>query len=557
MLYIKKHFRNFTIISAVAALAFFNFWADNDKILRNVYVGNVNLSRLNKSEAENTLKSSSENLLNAPLKIIVGDFVKSTTLESIGAEINLQKTIEAVYQIGRVGPWYKKAYEKFKLFFKTENLKFKYSINKEKLNQKMLEYFPTLEQPSQSATLIYDARKNSFMPKKESLGHVVDKGPIVLAMENYIENLQLQDIRSSVVMDYPQVMLDGISQAQDQAQSIISSAPYLLILANDEIAPLENQTLASFLQFTPDQSGRNQLNLEISTSTVAIFLNTVGIGFNKPVIDAVLVVEDHKVAAFNLPQEGRTIAIDQSVSSIIEALNSRQKEIKIYFTYQQPKVDEEKIKEYGLTAKLGQGVSNFFGSSESRKFNISLGASKFNGLLIKPGEEFSFNDILGDVDKEHGWKAELVIKNGGVSPDYGGGLCQVSTTMFRAAVNAGLQITERYPHAFPVRYYDPQGFDATIYPPSPDLKFINNTPNYLMIQTKIEGNNLYFEIFGTNDSRITKVLGPYITQQSSDGSLSTKLTQQVWKNGEIWFEKTFYSNYQSPNKFKIQRNPLE
>lgn len=129
--------------------------------------------------------------------------------------------------------------------------------------------------------------------------------------------------------------------------------------------------------------------------------------------------------------------------------------------------------------------------------------------------------------------------------------------MFRAAVNAGLQITERYPHAFPVRYYDPQGFDATIYPPSPDLKFINNTPNYLMIQTRIEGNNLYFEIFGTNDSRITKVLGPYVTKSSPDGSLSTKLTQQVWKNGEIWFEKTFYSNYQSPNKFKIQRNPLE
>ena len=557
MFYIKKHFRNFTIVSAIVTLTFFNFWVDNNKISRNIYMGNVNLSRLNKSEAENILKPYSESLLNTSLKIIVGDSIRSTTLESIGTKINLPETINLAYDIGRSGPWYKKAYEKFKLFFVKKNLNFKYSINKDTLNQKMLEYFPTLERPAQNATLIYDAQKNSFVPQKESVGHVLDKQPIISTVANYIEKLQLKDINTIVITDRPQITLDGLAQAKDEAQNILKKSPYLLVLAQDEIVPLDTSTTVFFIQFVPDQSGLDKLQIEISTSTIKTFLNTVGIGFNRSVIDAVLVVEDHKVTAFNLPQEGRAIDVDKSAISIAEALNHHAPEIKIYFDYQKPAIDEDKIKEYGLTARLSQGVSNFFGSSENRKFNITLGASKFNGLLIKPGEEFSFNKILGDVDKEHGWKAELVIKNGGVSPDYGGGLCQVSTTMFRAAVNAGLQITERYPHAFPVRYYDPQGFDATIYPPSPDLKFINNTPNYLMIQTRIEGNNLYFEIFGTTDSRITKVLGPYVTKASPDGSLSTKLTQQVWKNGEIWFEKTFYSNYQSPNKFKVQRNPLE
>jgi len=489
MFYTRKHFRNLFLFSAVVALAFFNFGADNGKIAKNVYVENINISNLNKSEAENLLKLHSEELLNTSFKIVVGDFSKSTNLKSIGVEINLPETINSAYDIGRVGAWYKKIYNKFWSFFKKENLELKYSINKEVLGQKMLEYFPTLEMPAQNATLIYDIQKNSFTPQKESVGRVVDKNPIILAIVNSVINLQVDDIYTNTVTDYPQIKLNGISQAQTRAQEIISSAPYLLILENDEIVPLENQTLASFVQFIPDQSSRDQLNLEISTSTITTFLNTVGVGFNRSIIDAVLVVENNKVAAFNLPQEGRSIVIDQSVNSIKEALGSHQKEIKIYFIYQKPQIDEAKIKEYGLTAKLGQGMSNFFGSSESRKFNISLGTSKFNGLLIKPGEEFSFDKILGDVDKEHGWKAELVIKNGGVSPDYGGGLCQVSTTMFRAAVNAGLQITERYPHAFPVRYYDPQGFDATIYPPSPDLKFINNTPNYIMIQTRIEGNN--------------------------------------------------------------------
>ncbi|MEK7120357.1 MAG: peptidoglycan binding domain-containing protein, partial [Patescibacteria group bacterium] len=152
---------------------------DNNKISRNIYMGNVNLSRLNKSEAENILKPYSESLLNTSLKIIVGDSIRSTTLESIGTKINLPETINLAYDIGRSGPWYKKAYEKFKLFFVKKNLNFKYSINKDTLNQKMLEYFPTLERPAQNATLIYDAQKNSFVPQKESVGHVLDKQPII------------------------------------------------------------------------------------------------------------------------------------------------------------------------------------------------------------------------------------------------------------------------------------------------------------------------------------------------------------------------------------------
>lgn len=421
MIYIKKHFRNFTVVSVVVTLALFNFWADNSKISRNVYVGSVDLSRLDKSEAENILKSYSESLLNTPLKIIVGDSIKSTTIESVGTKINLPETLDLAYGITRNGPWYKKAYEKFKLFFIKENLNFKYSIDKDALNQKMLEYFPALEQPAQNATLVYDAQKNSFIPQKENIGHVLDKQPIISTVANYIENLQLKDINTIVITDHPQITLAGLAQAQDEAQNILKKSPYLLILAQDEIVPIDILTTVSFVQFVPDQSGLDKLQMEVNTSTIKTFLNTIGIGFNRSVIDAVLVVEDHKVTSFNLPQEGRALIVDKSAESIAEALNHHAQEIKIYFDYQKPAVDENKIKEYGLTARLSQGVSNFFGSSESRKFNITLGASKFNGLLIKPGEEFSFDNVLGDVDKEHGWKSELVIKDGGVSPDYGGG----------------------------------------------------------------------------------------------------------------------------------------
>src|SRR4029077_4231542 len=123
----------------------------------------------------------------------------------------------------------------------------------------------------------------------------------------------------------------------------------------------------------------------------------------------------------------------------------------------------------------------------NRIHNITVGAAKFNGLIIKPGEEFSLKHSLVDVDDKHGFLPELVIKPEGVTPEFGGGLCQVSSTSFRAAMNAGFPITARRNHSFAVRYYAPQGTDATIYPGSSDLRFVNNLSSHALIETRIVG----------------------------------------------------------------------
>ncbi len=143
----------------------------------------------------------------------------------------------------------------------------------------------------------------------------------------------------------------------------------------------------------------------------------------------------------------------------------------------------------------------------------------------------------------------LVIKNNKTVPEYGGGVCQVSTTMFRAAVYSGLEITERKSHAYPVKYYNPQGFDATVYLPSPDLKFKNNTGNWILIQAKIKDNNLTFEFYGKDDGRKVIVKGPYQYDFQEDGSMKARLEEEVWKNGELILKKTFLSFYKSPNLY--------
>jgi len=159
---------------------------------------------------------------------------------------------------------------------------------------------------------------------------------------------------------------------------------------------------------------------------------------------------------------------------------------------------------------LAVGSSNFAGSPQNRRHNIRVGSEILHGLFISPDQEFSLVQALGDIDKDSGFLPELVIKGDRTVPEYGGGLCQIGTTMFRLALNAGLPITERASHSYRVSYYEPAGLDATIYNPRPDFRFVNDTGRHLLLQTKVDGNDLIFEFYGTDDGREVRGDGPKI-----------------------------------------------
>jgi len=127
--------------------------------------------------------------------------------------------------------------------------------------------------------------------------------------------------------------------------------------------------------------------------------------------------------------------------------------------------------------------------------------------------------------------AELVIKKNKTIPEYGGGVLSGLNLLFfkYQQLTLGLKITERQYHAFPVAYYNPQGFDATVYDPKPDLRFVNNTPDHLLIETYVQGNEVFVNFYGTDDKRRVEIKGPYILENNEDGSMKTVLTQEVYK----------------------------
>jgi vancomycin resistance protein YoaR len=298
-----------------------------------------------------------------------------------------------------------------------------------------------------------------------------------------------------------------------------------------------------------------------------------------PVQDALFHFANNKVTSFRPSKDGQQLNKDESRKRIREAFatvsKTNQQRITILLPVEtvRPLISTNSVNSFGIKELVGRGYSEFAGSIPGRIHNVALAASRINGVLIKPGETFSFDDAVGDISAATGYQSAYIIKEGRTVLGDGGGVCQVSSTLFRAAMDAGLPIIERHAHAYRVHYYEEGGFkpglDATVFSPSVDLKFKNDTPTYILIQTKTDTENLTltFELYGTRDGRKSEIFNQKVWDQApppealyqDDPTLPKGVVKQVdweaWgakasfqyrvtRGDEVLQNTTFYSNFQ-------------
>ncbi len=333
------------------------------------------------------------------------------------------------------------------------------------------------------------------------------------------------------------------------------SARYTSEIENTRLCPTEQ----SFCDFALSQktraSIRNHSSLIPHEAAIKSYIDKLDETVSKPATDAKFTVIDGKIVTFSLSQDGTALDKEASVSLIMSALTKKgtptaMTSVNLPITALKPAHSSSDADKLGIAQLIGEGHTTFAGSTKNRIHNFTRAMEQFNGLMIAPQEEFSFVKFLGAVDGEHGYLPELVIKQNKTTPEFGGGICQVSSTVFRAAIYSGLKITARRNHAYPVSYYKPYGMDATIYIPNPDLRFVNNTPGHILMQASIEGPELIFRFYGTSDGRKTEVDGPHILEHNPDGSMKTIFTQKVTDaQGNVIINDDFRSNYASPSKY--------
>lgn len=316
--------------------------------------------------------------------------------------------------------------------------------------------------------------------------------------------------------------------------------------------------------------------IEYDKDFLAQFIENLEEKYNKPARNALFSFEDGKVISFRQEEKGLKLDTEKLIEDVSKNLQTwktipKNQRVKMTGSIIEPEVTLKNSNKYGIEELIGEGQSNFTHSIPERIHNLTLATSKFHGVLIPKGKVFSFNDLVGDISSLTGYKPAYIIKNGRTVLGDGGGICQVSTTLFRAALNSGLPIVERYAHAYRVLYYENDakpGLDATVFSPSVDFKFKNDTSAHILVQTEVDGENnlLYFRFYGKKDDRKVELSDIKVFDQSpppeplyeDDPTLKRGITKQVdfpaWggkstysykvKRGEkILFEKEFLSVY--------------
>lgn len=358
----------------------------------------------------------------------------------------------------------------------------------------------TAERASSAQLRKTEAGTIIIVPEKE--GVILNHAPLQKNIINRIYQLSTQEIEISTLRELPEVNTTDLEKGLPDIQVKLENE--ITIKHNDKewkFRPLDHLEGITFrknndqiiITVTPELLD-NAFGDEIFSQTETQVSN-LKIHYN----------EKEEIVFEGKALNGEEVNRSKLINDLEMAINSLDKEVTLEVNQKVAQVEVDPgLQELGIKELLGTGHTSFSGSPSNRRHNIAVGMAKFNGLLIKPGETFSFNDNLGEVDGSTGYKLELVIKAEGTVPEYGGGICQVSSTMFKAGLFTGLPIVERSPHSYAVSYYaqiDGYGLDSTIYPGVKDLQLLNDTPGHILIQTFVEGDHAYINFFGSSDGR--------------------------------------------------------
>ncbi|MEY3471046.1 MAG: hypothetical protein RLZZ223_396 [Candidatus Parcubacteria bacterium] len=528
-----------TVLILAIAMLMYNY---RNSIYPQVNVQGIDISSKDLKEAFNILDTKNKELKSKTITLTYEEQEYATTLEELGIQINTDETLVKAYKIKRQG----NIVARIQNIFKPINVDWVYSSDTDFLESSLgAKVNPALKTLA-DAKLDYVDGEIVIVP--EQAGESLESDKIASMIMREIDK-EKPSLPLPLKKETPSITSSSWEAQKADLDSLIKKHDIFFNNVNITIPPEEIVTW-----ITIDQETKK---IGISQDTIKEYLATVQKNLTSQPVNAKLRFDPNtqQIQILEPGREGTKLMMEESSKRIKKDILAGVPKTELFVAVTSPLIDESQFDALGLKTLLGKGESNFRGSSKSRIKNINVAANKISSTLLKPGEEFSFVNTLGKVDARNGYLPELVIKGNKTIPEYGGGICQVSTTLFRAALNAGLQITERRNHSYVVNYYGKPGLDATIYLPKPDFRFKNDTNHHILIQHYIVGTVLYYEIYGTSTGKTAKTIEPVILESSPDGSMKTVAYREIYEGDVMIKRDAFYSTYRPPNK--VTSNPLQ
>jgi vancomycin resistance protein YoaR len=481
--------------------------------LPGVYVGSVDVSGLSQPEIEAALTAQMSYPQTGRLALRDGSHVWTVPPGEVGAVLDTPAMAQAALDVGRSGNVLAETTAQLNAWFRGVVLPPILIFDERTAAESLNGLAAQIDRPTVEAGALVNGREVQVTPGQ--IGRQLDIAATLDSIAGATAGMT-DAVVDLPVHETPPAILDASAQAEVARQLL--SQPFSLTADGAGPWVFEPEELAGLIRFRRvDDGGTPRLVVGLDEAVLIPMLTELGPGLERSPDNARFVFNDdtRQLDLIRAAVIGRELDVPASLDAIQQAAGGAQHSVALVFQTNAPAVGDDAtaeslgITENVLLASYGiEGASTYFsGSSPERIQNITTAAAQFHGVLVAPGETFSMGDYLGDVSLDNGYAEALIIYGNRTIKGVGGGVCQVSTTLFRAVFFGGYPIVERHPHAYRVGYYEQgsgspgPGMDATVFEPLVDFKFTNDTPYWLLMETYIYGNQLLWKFYSTSDGR--------------------------------------------------------
>ncbi len=568
------------LLSVGALTGGYQLWYSG-QILPGVSVAGVDISALTPEEAALKLNQNLTYPYAGRILFRDGDKVWVAAPAQLGMVFDLGASLQSAYRVGRGGGLFDSLAAQVNAWQGNVNLPPVILFDGRVAYNYLQAIAAQIDIPVVEASLTIQGTQVSDTPGQ--VGRLLDVDATLAKVLAQLQSFQDGEV-TLVIQDQAPQILDASAEA-DIARQILSAPLTLGIpdMQSSDPGPWEVnvQALANMLLVERVPSGNGaQYQVSLNATTLGPFLEGLAASLDRNPENARFTFNDEtrQLDLYQSAVIGRRLDVGGSIAAIQQKALQGEHNIPLTLTYTQPAVGNDASAEsLGITGLVSEQATYFRGSSSERIQNIQTASARFRGLLVAPGQTFSMAEALGDISLENGFQEALIISNGRTIKGVGGGVCQVSTTLFRTAFFGGYPIVERHAHAYRVGYYEQTaygydkylaGLDATVYVPLVDFKFTNDTPYWLLMETYPGASRLTWKFYSTSDGRTVDVSpsGPRdvvpapepLFQENSDlepGEIkqvdwsaegaNVTVTRLVQRAGQVLSNDTFTTHYKA------------
>lgn len=484
-----------------------------NRVYPGVYVQDLDLSGLTRQETDEQLEEALRYSYDGQVRFTFEDRTWDARPIDLGFRIDAESSAEKAYQVGRRGLLPVSLFDKGRAWFTGVQVS-PVAFYDERVALDVLQSIAAeVNQPVTDASLQLEGAEVIAEPSQ--IGLEVDLPATLALLKPGL--MAMEDIQLSLVVNETPPLIKDVEPQAELARRILSEPLVISVPGDDQSWSIPPEEVASMLVIIRGDNNSDEpasYRIALNEKLLETYLSSLKSGLYVEPVNTRFIFNDDtsQLEVIEPAVIGRELDVDASVEYINDEVIAGAHEVDLQFTTLKPEVtDDITAQELGITELIHQETTYFYGSESARVQNIRASSSRFHGLLVAPGETFSMVDAIGNISLDSGYAEALIIFGGRTIRAVGGGVCQVSTNLFRAAFFAGFPIEERHAHSYRVGFYEQRpdgsrdtrlaGLDATVYVPIVDMKFINDTDHWLLMETYATNTSLTWKFYSTSDGR--------------------------------------------------------